>query len=265
MNHLLRELAPITDEGWKAIEDDAKPRLATYLAARKLVDFTGPSGWGRSATNLGRVSAIEGPTEGVTASQRRVLPLVELRSPFPVSRAELADADRGAEDLEFPELDAAAERIAVAENVAVFYGYAAAGIAGIIERSSHPPVTLGADARNYPARISEAVNKLLAAGIAGPYGLAVSPDAYIEILETSEAGDLLMDHIRQIVDGPVVRTPGLTGAVLVSLRGGDFVFDCGEDLAIGYLDHTDADVRLYFEESFAFRVLEPDAAVVLSA
>lgn len=265
MNHLLRGLAPITDDGWKAIEDDAKPRLATYLAARKLVDFNGPLGWGHSATDLGRVAPIDGPSDGVTAGQRRVLPLVEVRSPFAVSRAELADADRGAEDLDFPELDTAAERIAVAENVAVFYGYAAAGIAGISGRSSHPPVALGTDARSYPARISEAINRLLASGVAGPYGLAVSPSAFIEILETSEAGDLLMDHIREIVAGPVVRTPGLEGAVLVSLRGGDFVFDCGQDLAIGYLGHTDAEVRLYFEESFTFRVLEPDAAVVLSA
>jgi uncharacterized linocin/CFP29 family protein len=265
MNHLLRDLAPITDAGWDAISDDAKPRLATYLAARKLVDFRGPAGWGRSAIDLGRVSAIDGPTEGVSAEQRRVLPLIELRTPFTIARAELANADRGAEDLDFGELDAAAQRIAVAENVAVFYGYAAAGIAGIAERSSHSPVALGTTGTAYPARVSDAVNRLLAVGIGGPYGLAVSPDAYIEILETTESGDLLMDHVKEIVGGPVVRTPGLNGAVLVSLRGGDFVFDCGEDLSIGYLDHDDTSVRLYFEESFAFRVLEPDAAVVLTA
>jgi uncharacterized linocin/CFP29 family protein len=265
VNHLLRGLAPITDAGWKAIEDDAKPRLATYLAARKLVDFTGPAGWGHSAVGLGRVSTIDGPTEGVSAAQRRVLPLVELRTSFTVSRAELGDVDRGADDSDFVDLDAAAQRIAVAENTAVFSGYAAAGIAGISERSSHSPIVLGADASSYPARVSEAVNRLLAVGIGGPYGLAVSPDAYIEIIETSEAGDLLMDHVARIVGGPVVRTPGLSGAVLVSLRGGDFVLDCGQDLAIGYLAHTDTDVRLYFEESFTFRVLEPDAAVVLTA
>ncbi|HEX3541139.1 MAG TPA: family 1 encapsulin nanocompartment shell protein [Acidimicrobiales bacterium] len=265
MNHLLRGLAPITDTGWQAIEDDAKPRLATYLAARKLVDFSGPKGWTHSAVDLGRVAAIDGASAGVTGDQRRMLPLVELRTPFVVSRAELTDADRGAEDLDFPDLDAAAQRIAVAENVAVFHGYAAAGIAGISERTSHSPVGLGSDASLFPARVTEAVNRLLADGIGGPYGLAVSPDAYIQILETSETGDLLMEHIAGIVGGPVVRTAGLRGAVLVSMRGGDFEFVCGEDLSIGYLDHSDTDVRLYFEETFTFRVLEPDAAVVLSA
>lgn len=265
MNHLLRELAPITDAGWEAIESEAKPRLTTYLAARKLVDFNGPKGWEYSATDLGRVERIEGPGPEVTAAQRRLMPLVELKTRFVVSRAELEAADRGAEDVEFPDLDAAAQRIAVAENAAVFYGYAAAGITGIIPRSSHPPLGLGKAAREFPARVAEAVNRLLGVGIGGPFGLAVSPDGYIRILETSESGDLLLDHIRKILGGPVVRTSGLNGGVVVSLRGGDFSLDSGQDLSIGYADHTDSEVRLFLEETFTFRVIEPDAAVVLTA
>lgn len=177
---------------------------------------------------------------------------------------ELLNADRGAEDVEFPDLDAAAQRIAVAENNIVMYGYPAAGMAGIAARSSHPPVTLGTDVAAFAARVSEAVNRLLGTGIGGPYGMAVSPQSYTEILETSEAGDLLLDHMKEILGGPVVRMPGLTGGVVVSLRGGDFAIDCGEDISIGYLDFTADDVRLYFEETLSFRVIEPDAAVVLT-
>ena len=58
---------------------------------------------------------------------------------------------------------------------------------------------------------------------------------------------------------------GLSGAVLLSLRGGDYLFQSGQDLSIGY-DHHDADaVRLYLEESFSFRVATPEAAVALRA
>jgi uncharacterized linocin/CFP29 family protein len=53
------------------------------------------------------------------------------------------------------------------------------------------------------------------------------------------------------------------GAVVVSLRGGDYVLECGQDLAVGYLDHTDTTVRLYLEESLTFAVNEPAAAVAL--
>jgi uncharacterized linocin/CFP29 family protein len=51
---------------------------------------------------------------------------------------------------------------------------------------------------------------------------------------------------------------------VLSQRGGDFVFHLGQDLSIGYRDHDAEVVRLYVEESFTFRVSEPDAAVALT-
>jgi uncharacterized linocin/CFP29 family protein len=265
MNHLLRSLAPIGDAGWDMIEQEAKPRLTTYLAARKLVDFAGPGGWEHSATELGRIGALPAPCEGVVAAQRRVLPLVEVRAEFQVSRAELEDAERGADDLDLDDLDRAAKSIALAENMAIFNGNPAAGIVGIVQACARHRVPLGDDYAKYPAVVAMAVNTLLETGISGPFGLAIAPEGFTGIIETTEAGDLLVDHLRQILSGPVVWTPGVDGAVVVSLRGGDFMLDVGEDMSIGYLDHTADSVRLYFEESFSFRVVEPDAAVVLEA
>jgi uncharacterized linocin/CFP29 family protein len=265
MNHLLRQLAPVSDEGWTEIEDEAKSRLTTYLAARKLVDFSGPGGWDHSAGNLGRVAEIEGPAEQVLAHQRRVLPLVELRTEFTLSRREIDNVDRGAHDIDFDELDLAARRIALAENGAVFNGYPSGGIEGIRASSSNNAITLDADFGKYPVSVSMAVNQLREAGIDGPYGMAIGPAGYTGIIETTEQGDLLLDHLRQILGGPVVWAPGVAGAVVLSLRGGDFVLDVGQDISIGYLDHTAESVRLYLEESLTFRVLEPDASVCLNA
>ena len=116
MNHLLRPLAPISDDGWKLLDDEARSRLVPALAARKLVDFEGPHGWEHSATNLGRTQALEeAPCTGVSGRQRRVLPLVELRAEFELEREELQAADRGAEDAELAALDTAAHQLAVAE------------------------------------------------------------------------------------------------------------------------------------------------------
>src|SRR5439155_11064462 len=99
MNHLLRGLAPISDPGWQLLESEAKARLTPPLAARKLVDFSGPHGWQHSATNLGRTTAVtSSPSEGVSALQRRVLPLVELRPDFQLSMTQRRDADRRACD-----------------------------------------------------------------------------------------------------------------------------------------------------------------------
>ena len=58
--------------------------------------------------------------------------------------------------------------------------------------------------------------------------------------------------------------PGVLGAVVVSLRGGDFIFEAGEDLSLGYDRHDAEQVHLYIEESFSFRALTPEAAVMLT-
>jgi len=65
---LLRERAPISDRAWAAIDEEARERLLPALAARKLVDFSGPHGWRFSATGLGRVRDLPGGFgEGVSA------------------------------------------------------------------------------------------------------------------------------------------------------------------------------------------------------
>ncbi len=40
MNHLLRSHAPISDAGWKLLDEEARQRSTPALAARKLVDFS---------------------------------------------------------------------------------------------------------------------------------------------------------------------------------------------------------------------------------
>ena len=55
----------------------------------------------------------------------------------------------------------------------------------------------------------------------------------------------------------------MQGGVVLSLRGGDFLFESGQDLSIGYESHDGDAVHLYLEESFSFRVATPEAAVAL--
>jgi uncharacterized linocin/CFP29 family protein len=264
MNHLLRSLAPVSDAGWELLDREARDRLAQALAARRLVDFSGPHGWEHSAMNLGHTVPLETTSgDGVSVRQRTVLPLVEARAAFELSLAELRDADRGAEDVDLAPLDKAAHAIARAENVAVFHGLAGATV-GIAERSPYKQVSLGKAAEAYPGKVAGAVEDLLCSGIAGPYGLALGRDQYRRVVESAEHGGYpLLDHLRKILDGPIVWAPGVNGAIALSLRGGDFELECGQDLAIGYDSHDGDVVRLYLEESFNFLVATPEAAVAL--
>jgi len=45
MSRLHRELAPISERVWDEIEKEARRTLTNFLAARQLVDFSGPHGW----------------------------------------------------------------------------------------------------------------------------------------------------------------------------------------------------------------------------
>lgn len=267
MNHLLRGHAPITDAGWAEIDSEASERLVANLGARKLVDFAGPLGWKYSATSLGRTDRLaKSPIDGVTSQRRRVLPLTELRAPFTLSLDELLNTDRGADDVDLDTLDAAAVQMATAENIAVFHGWQEAGIGGIVEESPHKKVPQVKDFNEYPKRVAKAVETLLRSGISGPYGLALGPDDYTSVTETAEHGGYpLFDHLRKILGGPIVWVPGVRGAVVLSVRGGDFLFESGQDIAVGYSYHDGDDVHLYLEQSFTFRSVTPEAAVVLDA
>jgi uncharacterized linocin/CFP29 family protein len=264
-DHLLRSHAPISDAGWKLLDDEARERLAPALAARKLVDFSGPHGWTYSATNLGRTAPVpDAPQDGVVGQHRRVLPLVEMRADFELSREELRAGDRGAEDVDLDALDEAAHRIAVAENIAVFHGWHGA-MEGIGELSPHEAIPLGEKADDFPRPVAAAVERMLCSGVSGPYALALGREQYRRVVETAEHGGYpLWEHLRHILDGPIVWAPGVRGAVVVSLRGGDFLFESGQDLSLGYEAHDRERVQLYLEESFSFRVATPEAAVVLT-
>lgn len=78
-----------------------------------------------------------------------------------------------------------------------------------------------------------AVDQLRQNGIEGPYALAIDTARYTAIVSTTEHGGYpLMDH--------------LAGS------------------SIGYHHHDAEQVHLYLEESFTFKVAEPDAAVALT-
>jgi uncharacterized linocin/CFP29 family protein len=264
MNHLYRELAPISDAGWQEIEKEAQRTLKTLLAARKLVDFVGPEGWEASAVGTGRNATVEPPLSGpVEARLRQVMPMVELRVPFAMRRSELDAIDRGAKDPDTDPVIEAARAIAIAEDRAVFHGYAAAGIRGICEGSADAAVELSDDYASYPVLVATALNRLRDAGVGGPFAVVLSERCYTSLTESTQAGYPVLEHVQRLVDGPLVWAPGLDGAVVMSTRGDDFQLTVGQDFSIGYIDHDAERVRLYIEESFTFWLQSPQAAVPL--
>jgi uncharacterized linocin/CFP29 family protein len=266
MNHLMRELAPVTEDAWKQIDDEATRSIKHFLAARRLVDFNGPLGWEYSSVDLGRIDALNSDAlDGVETALRKVMPLIELRAAFSLERSELAAAERGAANIDLDPVIAAGRAAALAEDHVVFHGYDKGVIPGMVDTSPHAPVAITNDYHHYPEHVAKAVAALRAADVGGPYAIALGSRCYTGVTETTEHGGYpVFEHIRQILGGPVVWAPAVDGAVVLSQRGGDFELTVGQDFSIGYRSSDATTVDLYLEESLTFRINTPDAAVHLA-
>jgi uncharacterized linocin/CFP29 family protein len=265
MNNLHRELAPISDAAWAQIEEEVTRTFKRYVAGRKAVDVKGPAGAGLSAVGTGHLRSIRGSREGVQSKQREVKALVELRAPFELSRTDIDDVERGANDSDWQPAKDAAKQIAFAEDGAIFDGFAEAGIVGLREGTSNPKKSLPSDVREYPDAIEQGLNQLRMAGVNGPYCVLLGAKAYTALAETSDQGYPVLEHVKRLVDEKIIWAPAIEGAFVLTTRGGDFELHLGQDLSIGYLSHTDAAVRLYLQETFTFLLLTSEASVALSS
>lgn len=259
MNHLHRELAPISSVAWNTVDDEASRVLRQHLAGRRVVDYFESGDWTTCAVGTGRVDVAE-PVEGAPGARlttRVVQPLVELRVDFTLTRAELDAVDRGAKDMDTDPVIRAAISAAAAEDALVFHGRT--GEPGIANSASSLDVP---NAQGIVPAVAQAVETLRTHGVDGPHALALGPRLWTTVMGGSDAGGYpLASHLGLVFDGPVVWAPVLSGALLVSQRTGDFSLTVGQDWAIGYEGHDTEGVHLYLQASLAFQVFTPHAAV----
>ena len=202
--------------------------------------------------------------DGILARQREVNALVELRVPFDLSRQQIDDVERGANDSDWQPAKDAARLIAFAEVAPSLTAMRRGGIDGIREGTSNPVMPLPSDVREYPDAIAKAVSQLRLVGVNGPYSVLLSSDAYTALSETSDGGYPVMQHVKRLVDGEIIWAPAIAGAFVLTTRGGDFGLYIGQDISIGYLSYTDAAVRRYLQETFTFLLLTTEASVALN-
>ncbi len=266
MNHLTRELAPVTDAAWRQIDGEATRSLTHFLAARRLVDFAGPLGWELAAVTTGRTEPVDAtPLGSVEAVRRRVQPLVEMRAAFTLARDELDTVERGGTDPDLQPVIDAGRAAALAEDHLVFQGNPRPESSGSSPPHPTMPSPSGTTTAAIPSGWPKRSRSLRSADIAGPYAIALGTCCYTGVTETIEHGGYpVLEHLRQLLGGPVVWAPAIEGAVVLSQRGGDYALTVGEDFSIGFRAATADSIDLYIEESIAFQVNTPEAAVHLA-
>ena len=209
MSHLLREHSPITEDGWELLDSEARERLAprsrpaswSFLRAARLAVF---------GDDLGRVKEIGDPPakESMAPSARsgpgraaRALRGRWLRAPTPIAAPRTPNWRRSSRP---PRDRRRRERRRLPP-------LKAAGITGIVEASPHDP-SVGEDFERYPRHVAKAVDALPEARVDWPYRLALGPDPHTLVLEISQHGGYpLLEHLREIVGGPLFWSPGVKG------------------------------------------------------
>lgn len=262
-DNLYRDLAPITDVAWAEIESETARTFKRHIAGRRVVDVSEPGGPSTAAIGTGRLQDAKVPADGVVAHIRTSKPLVRLRVPFTLTRSEIDDVERGANDADWDPVKAAAKKLAFVEDRAIFEGYSAASIEGIRTASSNEPLKLPEDAREIPDVISQALSELRLAGVDGPYSALLCADVYTKVSETTEHGYPILEHLNRLVDGEIIWAPAIDGAFVLTTRGGDFDLQLGTDVSIGYTGHDNNIVRLYLQETLTFLCYTAEASVCL--
>ena len=265
MNNLYRDLAPVTEAAWEEIELEATRTFKRHVAGRRVVDVSEPGGPVTAAVSTGRLVDVASPTDGVEAHLRASKPLVRLRVPFTLSRYEIDNVERGAQDSDWDPVKEAAKKLAFVEDRAIFEGYPAASIEGIRTASSNNPLTLPdgsprdsgrhhtGDLRTAPGRCRRSL-----LGAAVRRGLHQGQ----------------RDHRTRISDPRAHQPAGPRRHHLGAGHRRRFRADhprrrlrsaAGTDVSIGYTSHDADTVQLYLQETLTFLCYTAEASVPLSS
>lgn len=256
---LYRELAPISNEAWKEIDERAKEVLKSYLSARKVVKINGPKGLDYNVITEGRLANVENSGE-VCYSNYKVLPLTESRIEFEMDRWELDNISRGAKDIDYEPLEEAIKKIALFEENAIYNGLEKAIIVGINKSLENEVIPFGNNSKAIMESITKGLIKLREAYMQNPLTLVVNEEAYKRIL-SEETAYPLDERIKKLIGGKIIFSHIIDGAYLLPYNHEDLELTIGRDYSIGYQSHTNDKVRFFATESFTFRVLDPSIII----
>ena len=260
MDFFKQELAPIAVEAWEEINDTAQKAIETTLSARKVLHVVGPLGLATPAIATGTLDVIdEDENGGVSAGLYNVDRLLESRITFSLSRWELDNVLRGKKDIDLDALEEAAEKLALYEENTIYNGNKKAKIKGLVDLAAHK-LSMTNDANENLQAIAEGLLKLQDAYTYKPYMLVVG-DELFKMFHQVYQGKLLIDAIESLIDGKVIHSKVLKGALLLPYNHEDLEITIGQDYTVGYQTHDNEKVNLFITNSYTFRVLDENLIV----
>lgn len=264
MDILKRRKAPFSDEVWGVLEEEARAVFARHLISRRVVDYIGEKGLDFAGVNTGAVTASKDKLGSVTVGVRQNLPVLELKVPFTIKESELDLILRGSNAFDNSSIVKAAKALCEAENSLVFDGFKKEGISGVVTSLELDSIKMKGD--DILPGVADAIKTLKNNQVEGPYALLIQPQYYSKLFSLAgNDGYPVTKKLNELLQGGnVLPTPTLkNGALVVSLRGGDYEILGGVDIAMGYEKEVEGGYELFLFETLTFRVNTPEAAIAL--
>jgi len=264
MKFLNRETSPIAAAVWTQIDGVFTPLLSQRLKLRSLVGFT-PVPFETDAVATGNLKTIIS-SEELTLSVRKPIPMVEIRYDFDLPKSIVEAFKRDKPDFDDSVFKKVSNRFSAVENSLILDGVIEADIEGILNNIPRKPI----HAKHTKGLIDAVASMIAAFGaefVEGPYKLVLSTATLIKMVAESEGGVSVKSRLETLI-GPnffvVCENIGDDKILALSQRGGDFILYNGLDVSIGFAEEKEESYTLFISESCTFRIINPEAAVLIT-
>lgn len=253
---LMRNAAPLSAETWHAIDETVEHVGRQQLVGRRFVSLVGPLGAGAQTVPTAKVEA----GETIRVSERRLLEFTPLSQDFIIAYEELVAAQQSGLGLDLGPAAMATAALAKAEDELIF-----AGLKGAKGVASAPLGEWDKSGGAFAA-VAGALEKLIGAGVYGPYALALSPSLYTQTQRLmADSGLLEIQQIRELVGGNVYFSPALKPKEGILVANAPYNLDLviAQDMVVAYTANVGLDHSFRLMEKLALRVKRPAAICVL--
>jgi len=264
MKFLNRETSPIAAAVWGQIDAAFTPLLTQRLKLRGLVGFTSVP-FETDAIPTGNLKILTS-TEGLTLSVRKPIPMVEIRYDFDLPKSIVEAFKRDKPDFDDSVFKKVSNHFSAVENSLILDGVKEADIEGILNNIPRKPI----HAKHTKGLIDAVASMIAAFGAAfveGPYKLVLSTATLIKMVAESEGGVSVKTRLEMLLGTNffiVCESIGDDKILALSQRGGDFILYNGLDVSIGYAEEKEESYTLFINESCTFRIINPEAAVLIT-
>jgi|GEM_PF-1401432 len=265
MEILNRTNAPFSNGVWSVVDATLGEFLAKRLSLRGVVDFNDTPSYESDAISTKQLRQLSNKS-GLTIATREPIKMLEIKKTFTLSSSVIEDMKRGVEDFDDKELSRAANEFASVENSMILEGIKEANIGGIIADKEVSSLEVKST-KELLSAVAKSLGMFNKEFVEGGFKLILSSATMAQLYTEFFDGISLKNKLDEILgSGNLVVNEdiGDKRALLLSTRGGDFEFFSGLDVSIGFEKESKNGVELFLMQTCAFRVLGPEAAIVLN-